>query len=73
MYVPQTQHVNAGIPLLFVPESSSDKEEFPPPRSAKDISRLRESTGLSQKGPKPRGRFPQKRRRTQIQCDLHHQ
>eukprot|EP00957_Ditylum_brightwellii_P200602 15292657-Ditylum_brightwellii.AAC.1 len=68
VHVHQTKHVYAGIPPPnFVPEPSCDEEGVPPQRSANDISRLRESMGLSQKGPKPRGRLTQKRRRTQVQ------
>eukprot|EP00957_Ditylum_brightwellii_P128083 9769198-Ditylum_brightwellii.AAC.1 len=63
MHTHQTEHVNAGIPPPhFVPEPSSDEEEVPPPRSAKDISRQMESKGLSQEGPKPGQRPPLQKR-----------
>eukprot|EP00957_Ditylum_brightwellii_P089338 6802039-Ditylum_brightwellii.AAC.1 len=54
MHACQTWRVNAGIsPPIFVPEPSSYEEEVPPPRSTKDISRLREPMRLSQKGTRP--------------------
>eukprot|EP00957_Ditylum_brightwellii_P079875 6075208-Ditylum_brightwellii.AAC.1 len=74
MHVHQTEYVNADIsPPPFVIEPSSDEKEVPPSRSAKDISRLKESMEFSQKGPKPRERSSKRDREHKSNVDLHHQ